>query len=272
MLSPPSNATVKGYLDQQRQRKCKLPSQDEQPIPSSGTHSHTIYSAILDPSASTGCPYIDLTGRFPVQSNCSANYFLVVYEYDSNAIIVQPLCNRTAPEIKHIFQCVVHYLNALGLRPRLHNLDNEASAILRDYLRSEEVEYQLVPPHIHRWNASEHAISTYKNHFIAGLSSTDPNFPLSNWCRLLPQANSPLISSAPLPSTPNFWPMPNSRVPSISHTHPSHPQEPSSSSMKNPPPATLGPWMVQMAGTLAQPSTITNAIASGYHAHTLNAL
>ena len=45
-----------------------------------------------------------------------------------------------------------------------------------------------MPPHIHRRNSAERAIQTFKNHFIAGLASTDPNFPLSNWCRLLPQA------------------------------------------------------------------------------------
>ena len=50
------------------------------------------------------------------------------------------------------------------------------------------MEYQLVPPQIHRRNASECAVRTFKNHFIAGLASTDPNFPLSNWCRILPQA------------------------------------------------------------------------------------
>ena len=183
-----SDATVKGHLDQQRQRKRKHPSPEEPPIPSSGTRSHTIYAAILDPSAPTGRTYSNLTGHFPVQSNRGANYILVVYEYNSNAIIVWPLRNRTATEIKCIFQSVVHYLNAQGLRPRLHTLDNEASALLRDYLHSEEVEYQLVPPHIHRRNASERAIRTFKNHFIAGLASTDPNFPLSNWCRLLPQA------------------------------------------------------------------------------------
>ena len=87
---PPSDATVKCHLDQQRQRKRKHPSTDEQPIPSSGTRSHTIYAAILDPSASTGHTYSDLTGRFPVQSNHGTNYILVVYEYDSSAIIVQP--------------------------------------------------------------------------------------------------------------------------------------------------------------------------------------
>ena len=50
------------------------------------------------------------------------------------------------------------------------------------------IEYQLMPPHIHRRNSAKRAIQTFKNHFIAGLASTDPNFPLSNWCRLLPQA------------------------------------------------------------------------------------
>ena len=185
---PPSDATVKGHLDQQRQRKRKPPIPEEPHPSATGTRSHTIYSAIIDPSAPTGRTYSDLTGRFPVQSNRGSNYILVVYEYDSNAILVRPLRNRTAPEIKRIFQDVVHYLTVRGLRPRLHTLDNEASTILRDYLRSEDVEYQLIPPHIHRRNASERAIRTFKNHFIAGLASTDPNFPLSNWCRLLPQA------------------------------------------------------------------------------------
>ena len=184
---PQSDATVKGHLDQQRQRKRKQPVSDETPPTGIGTRSHTIYSAIVDPSAPTGRTYSDLTGRFPVQSNRGANYILVVYEYDSNAILVRPLRNRSAPEIKNAFQNVVHYLTVRGLRPRLHTLDNEASTILRDYLRAEDVEYQLVPPHIHRRNASERAIRTFKNHFIAGLASTDPNFPLSNWCRLLPQ-------------------------------------------------------------------------------------
>ena len=141
----------------------------------------------MDPATPTGRTNSDVAGHFPIQSNHGTNYILVVYEYDSNAIIVCPLRNRTASEITRVFQSVIQYLQSRGLRPRLHTLDNEDSTILRDYLRSEAVEYQLVPPHIHRRNASERAIRTFKNHFIAGLASTDPNFPLSNWCRLLPQ-------------------------------------------------------------------------------------
>jgi hypothetical protein len=43
-------------------------------------------------------------------------------------------------------------------------------------------------PHDHRVNAAERAIRTWKNHFIAGISSTDPRFPIALWDRLIPQA------------------------------------------------------------------------------------
>ena len=112
----------------------------------------------------------------------------MLYDYDSNAILVRPLRNRSAHEIQQVFTSVHAYLVTRGLRPRLHTLDNEASTILKEFLTAENVEYQLVPPHIHRRNSAERAIQTFKNHFITGLASTDPNFPLSNWCRLLPQA------------------------------------------------------------------------------------
>ena len=181
----PSVATVKGHLNQQRQRHRKPLHVTPTPIP---TRTHTIYAATLDPTQPTGNSFSDLTGRFPIQSNRGANYIFVLYDYDSNAILVRPLHNRSAHEIHRVFTSVHTYLVTRGLRPRLHTLDNEASTILKEFLTAENVEYQLVPPHIHQRNSAERAIQTFKNHFIAGLASTDPNFPLSNWCRLLPQA------------------------------------------------------------------------------------
>ena len=53
---------------------------------------------------------------------------------------------------------------------------------------SVDEKYQLVPPHIHRRNAAERAIQTFKNHFIAGLSSVHKLFPMHLWCRLIPQS------------------------------------------------------------------------------------
>jgi hypothetical protein len=67
-------------------------------------------------------------------------------------------------------------------------LDNEASAALNFFFTTNDVEYQLVPPHCHRRNAAERAIRTFKEQFVAGLTSVDPDFPLHSWDRLLPQA------------------------------------------------------------------------------------
>ena len=46
----------------------------------------------------------------------------------------------------------------------------------------------MVPPHQHRRNAAERAIRTFKKHFLAGLASCDPDFPLREWDRLNVQA------------------------------------------------------------------------------------
>ena len=60
-----------------------------------------------------------------------------------------------------------------GLRPKLQIMDNEAStAALKMYLDSESVAFQLVPAGMHRRNAAERAIRTFKNHFIAILCSS----------------------------------------------------------------------------------------------------
>ena len=65
-----------------------------------------------------------------------------------------------------------------GHEPNLYILDNEASADLIASLVKQDMSYQLVPPHVHRRNAAERAIRTFKNHFLAGLASLEPTFPI----------------------------------------------------------------------------------------------
>ena len=67
-------------------------------------------------------------------------------------------------------------------------LDNETSQELKNAMIKYKTDYQLVPPHTHRANSTERAIQTFKSHFIAGLCSLDPNFPINEWDRLLHQA------------------------------------------------------------------------------------
>ena len=59
---------------------------------------------------------------------------------------------------------------------------------LKQSFKKYDVQYQFVLPHIHRANAAERAIRTFKAHFIAGLSSCDPMFSIGEWDRLLDQA------------------------------------------------------------------------------------
>ena len=42
---------------------------------------------------------------------------------------------------------------------------------------------------MHLQNATERAIQTWKNHFLAGIATLDPIFPIQEWDRLLPQCD-----------------------------------------------------------------------------------
>ena len=139
-----------------------------------------------------GTTYTDLTGRFPVMSMELKQYIFVAYDYTTNAILVRAIKDREAPTIVEAFDDVFSYLDRKGFKPKFNVLDNEASRAITEYLEQEEIKWQFVPPNEHRVNAAERAIQTFKNHFIAGLCTTDRNFPSQLWDKLLPQAQNSL--------------------------------------------------------------------------------
>jgi hypothetical protein len=59
---------------------------------------------------------------------------------------------------------------------------------LKNFFTVNDIAYQLVPPHCHQRNDAERSIRTFKEHFVDGLSSFEPSFPMHLWDRLLPQA------------------------------------------------------------------------------------
>ena len=65
-------------------------------------------------------------------------------------------------------------------------LENECPGKLKQYFTANKVHFQLMPPHLHRTNAAERAIATFKDHSVTGLASTDPDFSIHLWDRLLP--------------------------------------------------------------------------------------
>jgi hypothetical protein len=96
--------------------------------------------------------------------------------------------SRSASEWLKAYEHVHQELASRGFKPKLQTLDNEASVALKSFFTENYVEYQLVPPQCHRRNAAERAIHTFKEHFVAGLASVDPDLPLHLWDHLLPQA------------------------------------------------------------------------------------
>jgi hypothetical protein len=184
-----STATAKGHLNQQRQDAGTTNIKDAEtidtePDPDQGLKTQYIYAATID----AGQIYTDQTGRFPVISSKGNKYIMVLYDYDSNAILAQPIKSRTASELLKAFQLMEQELVAKGLKPKLMKLDNEASKLLKNYLYKQEIAFQLVPPYSHRRNSAERAIRSFKIHLIAGLCSTDKSFPMHLWDRILPQA------------------------------------------------------------------------------------
>ena len=185
---PKTEATIKGHIRQkykgtQSTQPTKLIKQEVPEIISKRTN-----QLFLNVTEFSNKIYTDQTGRFPVTSSRGYKYIMVAYDYDSNNIIAEPVKSRTGVHIKEAYHNIRQLLCNRGLQPSMHVLDNECSKILKDYMAKENENYQLVPPHLHRRNAAERAIQTFKNHFIAGIVSTHNDFPLHLWCRLLPQA------------------------------------------------------------------------------------
>ena len=200
---PRSIPMVKGHLKQTRQNqrstKAKTTKSPPAPFPSDpillddafpksetpNVKTHKCYTGVME---TTGQIYSDQTGRFVVPSNTGNNYLLIVYDYDSNAILAEPMRTRTSASIITAYKTVHARLCKAGFRPKLQRLDNECSEEFKELLHKEGIDFQLVPPGSHRRNAAERAIQTFKDHFIAGLCSLDKDFPLHLWDKLLLQA------------------------------------------------------------------------------------
>ena len=133
--------------------------------------------------------YFDLTGRFPQRSMQGNQYLMIDYHYDTNSILAEPMRDRSATSITQAWIKLHKIYEDAAAAPNVYIMDNEFSAELKLALAQNHVKYKKVPPHSHRNNLAERAIQTYKSHFKSGLASCDPNFPLTQWDRLIEQCN-----------------------------------------------------------------------------------
>jgi hypothetical protein len=95
--------------------------------------------------------------------------------------------SKSASEWVKAYDRINQELTFKGFKPKLQTLNNEASTALKNFFTVNNIANQLVQPHCHRRNAAKRTIRTFKKHFVDGLSSVDPSFPIHLWDRLLPQ-------------------------------------------------------------------------------------
>ena len=97
---PKSPANAMGHMDQTRKhvrsaKPDKYISTDKEQQEPNNNPIHNVFAIIEE----TVKVYTDQTGQFPVRSSAGNQYILVLYDYDSNAILTEALKTRQGPEL-----------------------------------------------------------------------------------------------------------------------------------------------------------------------------
>ena len=131
--------------------------------------------------------YTDDTGRFPTRARSGNQYVIVAY-HSSNVILIEPFASRKDKHRISVYNIIMQRLKDRNLLVDLLILDNECSKENKATVKEKwGVTYQLVPPDLHRRNAAERVIRTFKAHFLAILAGVAIDFPPHLWDLLLPQ-------------------------------------------------------------------------------------
>jgi hypothetical protein len=108
-----SDATVKGHMNQQRQNIHSTHQQEPSEAPNAAREDIGKTGFVYETIVEAGHTHIDLTGRFPTTSAKGKKYVLVLYDYDTNNILTEPMKNRGDKEMvraynKHIQELIAH--------------------------------------------------------------------------------------------------------------------------------------------------------------------
>jgi hypothetical protein len=150
------------------------------------TRTHHTYLSVRD--LPTGRVFTDQMGAFPVFSTQGIKAVIILYDFDSNAILTKGITSRGKTDLLLAYTLLLQCLQLAGLHPKIQHMDNEISNVMKTFLSTQNITLELTPAHVHRRKAAERAIRTWKKHFLAGLASLNPRFPLQYWSYLLPQA------------------------------------------------------------------------------------
>ncbi len=131
--------------------------------------------------------YNDLTGSFLFVLLDRRVCFFVLYHYKSNCILATPISGMNDKKIFDAYTKYSKELTSKGFKPKLNVMDNQATKHIKQCLSKNKCKLQLIKPHSHRVNTAEQTIQTFKDEFIAPITTINVNFPLQLWDKLTPQ-------------------------------------------------------------------------------------
>ena len=78
---------------------------------------------------------------FPKKSSRGKQYVMVMAGSNSNAILVEPMKNRTSREMIRAYQVLIDQFNAAGIFPTEHILDNGKLAEFLEVIKKNKMTY-----------------------------------------------------------------------------------------------------------------------------------
>ena len=91
-----------------------------------------VYTKVYD---NCNTVFSDQTGQFPTISKQCNKYIMVMVEIDSNAILVDPIKNRTDAELTRAYCAMMLRLKHAGIILQKHLLENEVSNAMKTIIR-----------------------------------------------------------------------------------------------------------------------------------------
>ena len=82
----------------------------------------------------TGTLYTDTTDALPARSLDRNQYYVVMYEYNTNNIFAIPMNENTSKSIIESFDNFFEQMKGRGYKPQFNVTDNQAAQAIKNYL------------------------------------------------------------------------------------------------------------------------------------------
>ena len=126
-------------LNRVRETEARLGEQTELTV--AEPQCHEVYLLIIDTENMEGISFTDISGPVPYTSVRGYRYIFFLYSYDGNAILIEPMRSRDNGEMTRVYTALYARLEAVGIKPKINIMDDEASRAIKTWLTKENTAY-----------------------------------------------------------------------------------------------------------------------------------